>query len=60
MSIHLTIMNENRPNLRTATPEKALFSLVVVAGEAICFVVGNMGSAGVKVENKGSAGVKTW
>ena len=52
-------MNENRPNLRTATPEKTLFSLVVVAGEAICFVVGNMGSAGVKVENKGSAGVKT-
>ena len=37
-------MNENRPNPRTATPE----SLVIVAGDMICFVVGNkLGSAGV-------------
>ena len=28
MSIHLTIKNDNRPNLRTATPEKK--------GETVC------------------------
>ena len=50
-------MNENRPNPRTATPEEALFSLVIVAGDMICFVVGNkLGSAGVsiKLSEKGS------
>ena len=45
-------MNENRPNPRTATPEETLFSLVIVAGDMICFVVGNkLGSAGVPVLN---------
>ena len=40
MSTHLTIKNENCPNPRTATPEKkALFSLVLVTGDMICFVV---------------------
>ena len=45
-------MNENRPNPRTAN------SLVIVAGDMICFVVGNkpLGSAGVsiKLSEKGS------
>ena len=36
MSTHLTIKNENRPNPRSAT---VLFSLVLVAGDMICFVV---------------------
>ena len=52
-------MNENRPNPRTATPEekRALFSLMIVAGDMICFVVENkLGSAGVsiKLSEKGS------
>ena len=34
MSTHLTIENENRPNPRTATPEK-LLSLVIVAEDMI-------------------------
>ena len=33
MSTHLTIKNENRPNSRTATPKKVVFSLVIVAGD---------------------------
>ena len=44
-------MNENRPNLRTATPEEN------IAGDMICFVVGNkLCSAGVsiKLSEKGS------
>ena len=45
-------MNENRPNLRTATPEEKKSSWGM-----ICFVVGNkLGSAGVsiKLSEKGS------
>ena len=39
---HLAMKNENCPNLRTATPK-------IVAGDMICFVVGNkLRSAGVK------------
>ena len=34
MPTHLTIKNENRPN-----PRKALFFLVLEAGDMICFVV---------------------
>ena len=42
---HLTIKNENRPNPRTVMPKKIL---MIVAGDMICFVVGNkLGSAGV-------------
>ena len=37
MSTHLTIKNKNRPNPRTATPEKK--GLVLEAGDMICFVV---------------------
>ena len=51
MPTHLTIKNENRPNPRTATP----FSfLIIVAGDMICFVVGNKDSAGVKISEKES------
>ena len=51
MPTHLTIKNENRPNPRTATP----FSfLMIVAGDMICFVVGNKDSAGVKIGEKES------
>ena len=39
MSTHLTIKNESRPNPRTTTPEKTPSSLVLVAGDMICFVV---------------------
>ena len=45
-------MNKNRPNPRTVTPE-----LVIVAGDMICFVVGNkLGSArvSIKLSEKGS------
>ena len=53
-------MNENRPNPRTATPEdKTLFSLVIVAGDMICFVVGNkLGSAGVSIKPSEKGSVK--
>ena len=49
MSTHLTIKNENRPNPRTMMPQKkTLFSVNIIAGDMICFVVGNKpGSAGV-------------
>ena len=49
MSIYLTIKNKKHRNPRTTMPKKkALFSLVEEAGETICFVVENKGSAGVK------------
>ena len=48
MSTHLTIKNKNHPNQRTGMPKKTVFSLVIVAGDMICFVVGNKGLAAVK------------
>ena len=39
MPTHLTFKKEHQPNPRTATPEKIL---VIVAGDMICFVVGNI------------------
>ena len=48
----MTIKNNNRPNPRIAMPKKkTFFSLVIVAGDIICFVVGNKGSAEVKIKN---------
>ena len=48
----LAIKNENRSNPRTATPEKkkALFFLVIMAGDMthVCLVVGKKGLAGVR------------
>ena len=49
MSTHLTIKTENRPNpSENRDARKAPFSLVLVAGDMICFVVR------VKTYEKGS------
>ena len=51
MSIHLTIKNENHD----AREKNAVFSMVVVAGAPICFLVENKGlSWGEKLSEKGS------
>ena len=57
MSTHLTIKNGNRPNTKTPThnTKRFAFSRWIVAGNMICFVLGNKGSAGVKnLSEKGS------
>ena len=46
--------NENRPNPTTATPILSGDSIPYVAGDLICFVVGNkLGSAWVFISEKG-------